>query len=671
LSRFTVSSSNPDVANPNSEVVLLDNIAATTGYHNGGAMHFGPDGMLYLSTGEAGISSNAQDLSKINGKMLRLNVRNYPNSIIPTDNPFYNTANARKEIWAYGLRNPYTSTFMPGSSRLFVNDVGGNGWEEINEILKGKNYGWPTAEGNSSNTSFVNPVYTYSHNGTGAAVTGGAFVTSSKLPAQYQGKYFFFDLVQGFMNTLDVNTKQVSPFATGLVRPLDLDQGADGNLYYLSNKEGTVHRISYVGNANRPPIAVSSADKTNGLAPLTVNFSAAGSSDPDNDGLSYKWSFGDNTSASGLTVTHTYSANGVFSAVVTVTDSKGAATAADAIKITVGNRAPVVTITAPKNGLTYVGGQTWNFSGTAVDPEEGSLPASDYEWSIVFHHNTHTHPFMPSVPGVKSGTFVTPKLGEVDPDQWYRVHLTATDSKGLSATTYIDIIPQKSTFTLASNVAGIQLNLDGSPKPAGTATLGVVGMTRQLSAPASQVVNGQTYQFVSWSDGQAATHNIDTPASNTTYTATYKLASGGGGGGGNGLNATYFNNIDFTGSSISRIDATINFNWGSGSPSSAIGADTFSARWTGKIVPRYSQTYTFYTTSDDGVRLWVNGHKIIDNFTNHAPTTNSGYLTLVAGQKYDIKMEYYENTGGAVAKLEWSSSSQAREIVPSSQLFTA
>jgi hypothetical protein len=138
----------------------------------------------------------------------------------------------------------------------------------------------------------------------------------------------------------------------------------------------------------------------------------------------------------------------------------------------------------------------------------------------------------------------------------------------------------------------------------------------------------------------------------------------------NGLTATYFDNRDFTGVSVSRIDSTVNYNWGSGSPAAGIAADTFSARWTGKLKPRYSQTYTFYTTSDDGVRLWINGQLIIDQWNDHSPTTHSGTIALQANQLYDIRLEYYENGGGAVMKLEWQSASQAREVVPLSQLFS-
>ena len=158
------------------------------------------------------------------------------------------------------------------------------------------------------------------------------------------------------------------------------------------------------------------------------------------------------------------------------------------------------------------------------------------------------------------------------------------------------------------------------------------------------------------------THNISTPAANTTYTATYRVATGGTG---NGLSATYYNNIDFTGTTVTRVDPTIDFAWGTGSPAASIGADTFSARWTGQVEAQFTGTYTFYTVSDDGVRLWVNGQQIINNWTDHAPTENSGTIALTAGQRYDIRMEFYENGGGAIARLLWSSASIPKAVIPS------
>jgi PA14 domain len=158
---------------------------------------------------------------------------------------------------------------------------------------------------------------------------------------------------------------------------------------------------------------------------------------------------------------------------------------------------------------------------------------------------------------------------------------------------------------------------------------------------------------------------VSTPAANTTYTATYRVSTGAG----TGLSATYFNNMDFTGTTVSRVDPTVDFVWGSATPAATIGADTFSVRWTGQAQPQFSETYTFYTQSDDGVRLWVNGQQIVNNWTNHSTVENSGTIALAAGQRYDIRMEFFENTGDATARLLWSSPSVAEAVIPSSRLF--
>jgi hypothetical protein len=136
-----------------------------------------------------------------------------------------------------------------------------------------------------------------------------------------------------------------------------------------------------------------------------------------------------------------------------------------------------------------------------------------------------------------------------------------------------------------------------------------------------------------------------------------------------GLYAEYFDNINLTNQKVTRIDPQVNFNWGAGSPDPAIASDTFSARWTGLLKPMSSGVYTFYTVSDDGVRLWVNGHLIIDNWTDHPPTENSGTITLTAGQAYDTRLEYYERGGGATIRLSWSGPGLLKEIIPQSQLF--
>ncbi len=141
-------------------------------------------------------------------------------------------------------------------------------------------------------------------------------------------------------------------------------------------------------------------------------------------------------------------------------------------------------------------------------------------------------------------------------------------------------------------------------------------------------------------------------------------------GTGDGLTGNYFNGMNFETSVFNRKDATLNMSWGDGSPNAAVNADRFSARWTGQIQPKYSGEYTFYINSDNGRRVWVNNVLIIDQWADNWGTDYTGKITLAAGLKYDIKVEYFENVGGANIKFEWSSAQQTREVVPTSQLYS-
>ncbi len=146
-------------------------------------------------------------------------------------------------------------------------------------------------------------------------------------------------------------------------------------------------------------------------------------------------------------------------------------------------------------------------------------------------------------------------------------------------------------------------------------------------------------------------------------------------GAGTGLLAQYYNDagsgVFFTSLALTRTDATVNFNWAGGSPDPTVQTDNFSVRWSGQVLAPASGSYTFTTTSDDGVRLWVNGQLIIDNWTDHGATDNSGGITLVAGTKYDIRMDFYEKGGDAVAALSWAYPGQAKQIIPQLDLYPA
>ncbi|MFB4265095.1 PA14 domain-containing protein [Nonomuraea sp. GTA35] len=136
-----------------------------------------------------------------------------------------------------------------------------------------------------------------------------------------------------------------------------------------------------------------------------------------------------------------------------------------------------------------------------------------------------------------------------------------------------------------------------------------------------------------------------------------------------GLSATYFDNADLTGPKLTRVDPGVNFDWGAGTPDPAIGPDTFSVRWTGKVIADRAETYTFITTSDDGVRLWVDGTLVVDAWTDHSKRDDSGQIALTAGA-HDLRMEFYDNGYDAIAQLHWSSPSIQRQVVPAAKLLT-
>ncbi len=140
-------------------------------------------------------------------------------------------------------------------------------------------------------------------------------------------------------------------------------------------------------------------------------------------------------------------------------------------------------------------------------------------------------------------------------------------------------------------------------------------------------------------------------------------------GSGHGLLGEYYNNRDFTSLALTRVDAQVNFTWaGAQTPAPAVQDETFAVRWTGRLAVDYSEEYTFYLESDESTKLWVNGQLVIDDATDHTIREASGTIQLQANQKYDIKIEYSENTGDAQVKVSWSSASQPKQVIPQSRL---
>ena len=229
ISRFRADG---DVAIPGSEEVLLVGDDQTTmggkvpSGHQGGALHFGSDGCLYVGIGEQTAGKPAQKLDTFLGKMLRIE----RNGSIPDDNPLKDrTTGKYQAIWAYGCRNPFTFAVRQSDGLMLINDVGGK-FEEINVGAAGANFGWPAVDHGprESDEPYAGPIHWYPQ----ASIAGGDFAPDSF--GEYSGRYFFADFVHGWIRVLDPDDPaQVVDFATGLRRPVDIRFAPDGSLYVL------------------------------------------------------------------------------------------------------------------------------------------------------------------------------------------------------------------------------------------------------------------------------------------------------------------------------------------------------------------------------------------------------------------------------------------------------
>lgn len=524
ISRFTA---NGDVALVGSEQIILnlDPLSSATN-HNGGAIAFGPDGKLYVAVGDNALGANAQNLNTYHGKFLRMN----KDGSAPADNPFFTsgTTEQSKRVWAYGLRNPYTFSIQTGTGRIFVNDVGQNAVEEINDATTGgKNFGWPTAEGISSNINFANPVFSYNHSGTapiGCAITGGTFFNPqfTTYPASYIGKYFFMDYCSNWIYSLDLSGTPTSTLFASTIgaTSVSLMTGPDGNLYYLSRTAQALYKIAST-NSTAPAIAQQPVSASvNFDDPITFSVSATGTAP-----LQYQWQKNEvniaGANESSYTITNTQLTDAGDYRVI-ITNITGQIISDVATLTIIPNERPTAMIVTPAENTMYAAGTSISFSGTGTDREDGALSAERLSWQINFHHDDHNHD-EPVRSGISAGTFDIPDQGETSANVWYRIILSVTDSKGSVGKDSVDILPKKSILNFATVPSGLQVTVDGQPRTTPVSIESVEGLKREIGVATDQSLNENSYVFAKWLHGGEPIQVIATPTDDVTYTAMFDI----------------------------------------------------------------------------------------------------------------------------------------------------
>lgn len=256
ISRFKVSETDANLVDESTETILLE-IAQPNTNHNGGQLAFGPDGYLYIASGDGGGAGdpdgNAQNLETLLGKILRIDVNNQDvglNYAIPSDNPFVENENARGEIYAYGLRNPWRFSFDVQTNTIWAADVGQDELEEIDLIVKGGNYGWSILEGTSCYqatecdvTDLIAPFYDYGHSNNDKSVTGGYVYRGNELPT-LKGYYIYGDFISGRIWALDQAGNNKLLLETGLsISSFGIDEN---NELYLCSFDGKIYKLTTI-----------------------------------------------------------------------------------------------------------------------------------------------------------------------------------------------------------------------------------------------------------------------------------------------------------------------------------------------------------------------------------------------------------------------------------------
>lgn len=542
VARFQVVGDRADLG---SEVVIWESTPSLGDAHYGGGLAFGGDGRLFIGTGDQNFADLSQDLGSVWGKLLRLEA----DGSIPPDNPFLGVPGAEPAVFARGLRNAFRLRVDAEHDDLWIGEVGGNGayaWEEVDEAQAGANFGWPQQAGPTcyapSCSAFLGPAWGFEHDDDaytwhhqqGCLILGPVY-RSTAFPPEYRGSMFVGDYANRWIRRLSFDEQHEivsdepfldSPDAGPVV---DLRVGPDGALYWVTfggangsggEPPGALLRASYGGAGNFAPIAHAAAAPDEGMPPLDVRFSSAGSFDPDAGpgAMSFHWDFGDGESSDESDPQHTYLQEGLYTATLAVGDG-ASSSLSDPVELRVG-ALPVAKILQPLDGATYRAGDSIDFSGSASDAS-GDLPPSALSWLVMLEHAGHEHPFLGPIEGVSGGSFTVPTSGHPPEDSHLRLVLTATSANGLSAQAEVDLAPVPSVLALRTWPPHVPLFLGGQAEATPRDYVSLVGFEHALEAPRWHPGKGSVWLFERWSDGQPRAHGIVAPEGGLELDALY------------------------------------------------------------------------------------------------------------------------------------------------------
>lgn len=574
LSRFTLDLQN-DVIDLTSENVLFE--MPWHSLHGGGGMVFDDKGRLYLAIGDLYSPETVQDLSTLNGKLLRLQITD-DGYTIPPDNPFVGVSGAREEIYAYGLRNPFRMTRRLSDGAIFVADVGENIWEEINELKPGANYGWPIREGpcarglrqpcDPAPDTMTDPILAYLHTPQpndspipqGGAVTTLAVYEGDRFPDNYHDKLFFADFNQGFTAVMTpgiTSTFTLTTFATETNFLVDMAY-FDDKLYLLAattsidtiypqdtaetteifaqqvtaqQSYGAIIEVQYEGPENQRPIARLSADTPIGPAPLTINFSASASESQTGDLLHYRWNFGDRSDLITTTtdsIAHQYLTDGDYEASLVVIDALNRESDRATVRITVYSgeivQLELINLT-DSTRQQYHGGDQIQYRAVRSAGLSGLDTEQPYTWRVDMHHNQHAHVMFQAY-ATEGDIFTIPTDNHNDSwNLWHRFYLTMHTDTGQQIQVQREIYPAHVTMTIDTNPPQLNLMVNDVQRQAPFDFTAIVGTRHTVRAFESAGYGGEFYRFEGWSGttmlSNNASYSYTIPVSDTTYTAVY------------------------------------------------------------------------------------------------------------------------------------------------------